>query len=347
MARQYNLKNLNGIHLKAPYDYASYSTDNVSALIQDYDFHPYRSNDLSDFEFINGSYNLVDNTSIYNNNPMGNGFIGDNSKATRSIAVDYTQFKKNNTLVKGEVYYTSFDMYFNFNGDGQNYEVGTSGYTINVDIYAIFGNNKKKLKLSDLKVYDYASATYSGSTSNPVVAGYVNISTSFFDNWVNITTGDTINVSYLPIPHRYDVVKTGGGSMALSWIEGDVSLTGYTTTKIENVSAPSAYNITSFTEPVVTGLDFGSPPIYTIQDQGIAEAPSNVSPFNVMSGYMFKVTAELDASTEELFNSNTCTGNKDFKIMVDYNGRVSQTTVGYVFEEIAAEVDGSGPLPSE
>ena len=51
-----------------------------------------------------------------------------------------------------------------------------------------------------------------------------------------------------------------------------------------------------------------------------------------MSGYMFKVTAELDVSTETLFNSNICTGNKDFKIMVDYNGRVSQTTVAYVNE---------------
>jgi hypothetical protein len=345
MARQYNLKNLNGIHLKAPYDYASYSTGDVSALIQDYDFHPYRSNDLSDFEFINGSYNLVDSTSIYSNKPMGNGFIGDNSKATRTIAVNYTQFKKNNTLVKGEVYYTSFDMYFNFNGDGQNYEVGTTGYTINVDIYAIFGNNKKKLRLSDLKVYDYASATYSGSTSNPVVAGYVDISTSFFNNWVNIT-GDTINVSYLPIPHRYDVVKTSGGSMAVSWIEGNVSLTGYTTTKIETTSSPIAYNIISFSEPVVTGLDFGSPPVYTIKDQGIAEAPSNVTPFNIMSGYMFKVTAELDTSTEELFNSNICTGNKDFKIMIDYNGRISQTTVGYVYDNIELEDGGGDPLPA-
>jgi hypothetical protein len=98
---------------------------------------------------------------------------------------------------------------------------------------------------------------------------------------------------------------------------------------------------------VVTGLDFGSPPVYTIKDQGIAEAPSNVTPFNIMSGYMFKVTAELDTSTEELFNSNTCTGNKDFKIMVDYNGRISQTTVGYVTDEVPVEEDGSGPPPSE
>ena len=329
MARQYNLKNLNGIHLKAPYDYTSYSTNGVvNALIEDYDLHPYRSNDLSDFEFINGVYNLVDKTSDYYDMPMGNGFIGNNSKASRNIAVDYTQFKKNNTLVKGEVYYTSFDMYFNFNGDGQNYNVNSTGYTINVDIYAIFGNNKKKLKLSDLKVYDYASATYSGSTSNPVVAGYVDISTSFFNNWVNIT-GDTINASYLPIPHRYDVQKTSGlGSYTtITYIEGNINDPFYGMYVNLNVYNNSVYNITSFNNPVI--------PTITVTDNGVAEAPSNISPFNIMSGYMFKVTAELDASTEELFNSNTCTGNKDFKIMVDYNGTISQTTVSYVQESIS------------
>jgi hypothetical protein len=65
-----------------------------------------------------------------------------------------------------------------------------------------------------------------------------------------------------------------------------------------------------------------------------------------MSGYMFKVTAELDASTEELFNSNICTGNKDFKIMVDYNGRVSQTTVAYLPETVDIPTTGGGPLPA-
>jgi hypothetical protein len=344
MARQYNLKNLNGIHLKAPYDYTSYNANGINALIEDYDFHPYRSNDLSNFEFINGSYKLVSRTSINNNMPMGNGFIGNNSSASRTIPVNYTQFKKLNTLVKGEVYYTNFDMYFNFNGDGQNYSVGSNGYTIAVDIYAVLGNNKKKLKLSDLKVYDYASATYSGSTSNPVVAGYVDISTSFFDNWVDISS-DTINVSYLPHPHVYDVIKTGGGSMVVSWIEGNASLTGYATTKIQSITEISSNNITSFTRPVVTPFDFVGPePEFDIQDQGLAEEP-NISPFNFMSGYMFKVTAELDTSTEELFNSNTCTGNKEFKIIVDYNGTISQTTVEYVpFQEDIAFID-PGDLP--
>jgi hypothetical protein len=342
MARQYNLKNLNGIHLKAPYDYTSYSTNGVvNALIEDYDLHPYRSNDLSDFEFINGVYNLVDKTSDYYDMPMGNGFIGNNSKASRNIAVDYTQFKKNNTLVKGEVYYTSFDMYFNFNGDGQNYNVNSTGYTINVDIYAIFGNNKKKLKLSNLKVYDYGSATYSGSTSNPVIGGYVDISTSFFDDWVNIN-GDTINVSYLPHPHQYLIENTSGSSLTFEWIEGAVAYPGYGTTQSQTVSSGGNLYITSFSTPIIVGFGFGS---YTMQDQGLAPEP-NISPFNFMSGYMFKVTAELDASTEELFNSNICTGNKDFKIMVDYNGRVSQTTVAYLPETVDIPTTGGGPLPA-
>jgi hypothetical protein len=240
-------------------------------------------------------------------------------------------------------------MYFNFNGDGQNYEVSTTGYTINVDIYAIFGNNKKKLRLSDLKVYDYASATYSGSTSNPVVAGYVDISASFFNNWINIsgtgtTTGDTINVSYLPHPHVYVIENTSASNITFQWIEGDVGQPFYGTSVFSTVSPTGNLYITSFTLPVVTPFDVGPEPEYDIQDRGLAEEP-NISPFNVMSGYMFKVTAELDTSTEELFNSNICTGNKDFKIMVDYNGRISQTTVGYLYDDI--EVDNNPPpLPA-
>ncbi len=338
MARQYNLKNLNGIHLKAPYDYASYNTNGVNALIENYDFHPYRSNDLSDFEFINGSYNLVEKTSDFYNMPMGNGFIGNNSRASRTIAVDYTQFKKINTLVKGEVYYTEFDLYFNFNGDGDNYTVGSNGYTIAVDVYAVFGNNKKKLKLSDLKVYDYAGA-YSGSTSNPYTNGYVNISTSFFNNWVDIS-GDTINVSYLPHPSVYLIENTGISSMSVSWIEGAIGYTGYGTTQTQTVGSGMNLYITSFTTPVISGIGI----TYTMQNQGLAAEP-NISPFNFMSGYMFKVTAQLDASTEQLFNSNICTGNKEFKIIVDYNGTISQTTVGYVYDmESSSSVDG-GPLP--
>jgi hypothetical protein len=339
MARQYNLKNLNGIHLKAPYDYTSYSANGVNALIEDYDFHPYKSNDLSDFESINGSYKLVDKNSIYNNMPMGNGFIGNNSRASRTIPVNYTQFKKLNTLVKGEVYYTSFDMYFNFNGDGQNYTVGSNGYTIAVDVYAVFGNNKKKLKLSDLKVYDYG-VFYTGSTSNPYSYGYIDISTSFFNNWVNIS-GDSINVSYLPHPHRYELINTGGSSMTVSWIEGSVGFPGYATTQTQSVSTGGNLNVVSFTTPVVSGF---ASPTYTIQDQGLAEG-ANISPFNFMSGYMFKVTAELDTSTEELFNSNMCTGNKEFKIIVDYNGTISQTTVEYVYEEENIAVIDPGNLP--
>jgi hypothetical protein len=340
MARQYNLKNLNGIHLKAPYDYASYTTGGVNALIEDYDFYPYKSNDLSDFEFINGSYNLVDKTSAYYNMPMGDGFIGNNSKASRTINVGYTQFKKNNTLVKGEVYYTSFDMYFNFNGEGENYTVNSTGYTINVNIYAIIGNNKKQLKLSNLKVYDYAGA-YSGSTSNPYSNGYVDISTSFFSDYVSIVGGGTeLFASYLPHPHQYVINNNGSSQIGYSWTEGTVGSPNYGNSLGANLAGHSSVTKISFSTPVVAS---GS---YTIQDLGLAPEP-NISPFNFMSGYMFKVTAELDVSTETLFNSNICTGNKDFKIMVDYNGRISQTTVAYVNETFDLPDSAPvGPPPS-
>jgi hypothetical protein len=55
-----------------------------------------------------------------------------------------------------------------------------------------------------------------------------------------------------------------------------------------------------------------------------------VAPFDVMTGPLFRVTAQLDATSEAEFNANICTGNKDFKIMVDYNGKVSKTIITYI-----------------
>jgi hypothetical protein len=339
MARQYNLNNLNGIHLKAHYDYDSYVANGVQhALIENYDLHPYRSNDLSDFEFINGSYRLFTSDSPYYGMPMGNGFIGENSNSTRNLNVEYTQFKKLNTLVKGEIYYTSFDMYFNFNGEAQNYEVNSTGYTINVNIYAIFGNNKKKLKLSNLRVYDYD--VYSGSTDNPYSYGYHDVSTTFFNQWVKITGDTTLHVSYLPHPHQYLIENSGGSNITVSYIEGAIGYSGYATAKSETVSGGGGnLYITSFSTPSISSFGI---PNYTMQDQGLAPEP-NISPFNIMNGYMFRVTAELDASTKELFESNICTGNKDFKIIVDYNGTISQTTVNYVYDNFDI---GTSVLPA-
>lgn len=94
MSRQYNLKNFNGVHLKAPYDYDSYNTNGISALIENFDFYPLKSTDVTDFEFINSSSRLVESTSTYYNKIMGDGFIGDNSYTTRTHDLDYSQIKK-------------------------------------------------------------------------------------------------------------------------------------------------------------------------------------------------------------------------------------------------------------
>ena len=56
MARQFNLNGFNGLHLKAPYDYTTYSTNGLSALIENFDFYPLKSTDLNYFKFIKTSF---------------------------------------------------------------------------------------------------------------------------------------------------------------------------------------------------------------------------------------------------------------------------------------------------
>ena len=110
MARQYNLKNFNGIHLKSPYDYDSYNTNGVSALIENFDLYPLKSTDVTDFHFINSSVRLVDQTSIYYGKILGDGFIGDNLYVTRTHDLTYSQIRKDNELVKGEKYFNDFNL---------------------------------------------------------------------------------------------------------------------------------------------------------------------------------------------------------------------------------------------
>ena len=44
---------------------------------------------------------------------------------------------------------TCFNFYFNFNGtDASGFDIGSTGYTINVSLYVILGNTKRKLKSS-------------------------------------------------------------------------------------------------------------------------------------------------------------------------------------------------------
>ena len=46
-------------------------------------------------------------------------------------------------------------------------------------------------------------------------------------------------------------------------------------------------------------------------------------------GQLFRVTAELDASTKQEFDKNICKGNKDIKIIIDYNGKLAKKTITY------------------
>lgn len=348
MSRQYNLKNFNGVHLKSPYDYDSYSVDGINALIENFDFYPLKSTDVTDFEFINSSSRLVEPTSIYYGKIMGDGFIGDNSYAARTHDLDYSQVKKINELVKGEKYYTKFNFYFNFGGeDAEGFAIGSTGYTINVSLYAILGNTKRKLKLSDLRVYDFANPTYSGTKANPVDAGYITpVVNSIYDDNVNIVS-DNIAMSFLPRPKTYDIINNmgllTGSTINYSYTQGDSSQSNYGEGVGTYIGPSMAVRIISFDEPqLLLSPGLLTPRDYEVVDNGYTS--TEVSPFNVMTGGpLFRVTAQLDATSQAEFDANICKGNKDMKIMVDYNGTIAKTIITY--EQVFYE-DQYTPLPA-
>jgi hypothetical protein len=97
----------------------------------------------------------------------------------------------------------------------------------------------------------------------------------------------------------------------------------------------SGITIISFAPPEIQGLVLASE--YQIIDSGFDM--SEVAPFDVMNGGpLFRVTAQLDTTSKAEFDANICKGNKDFKLMVDYNGTVSKTIITYVQEEISVDI---------
>jgi hypothetical protein len=56
-------------------------------------------------------------------------------------------------------------------------------------------------------------------------------------------------------------------------------------------------------------------------------------------GPLFRVTVETDESTQQEFENNICRGNKDIKIIVDYNGKLAKKTVEFILEEIAVSIN--------
>jgi hypothetical protein len=347
MAKQYNLKDINGLHLKSPYNYNSYNSNGVNALIENFDFYPLKTSDISSFIFINGSYRNVLETSEYHNKIMGNSFIGDNSYTNKTHDLTYTQIKKTKELVKGEKYYVKFDFYFNFDGDAYGFDIGSTGYTINTDLYVVLGNTKRKLKLSNLYIYDFDNPTYSNTTDNPIDEGYKDIGSgnNIYSSNVNIT-GGTINMSYVPDNKIYYVYYKGPGtglnpvvSSNVSYIEANSYSANYGTEVSMSVSSDQVTELKSFNVPTFTSPSNGMV-IELSENQGYG------SPFNVMNGgYLFKVTAELDTTSMAEFDANICKGNKDFKIIVDYNGTFSQTIITY--EDIAYSVIAEETSPFE
>jgi hypothetical protein len=273
---------------------------------------------------------------------MGDGFIGDNLFTNKTHDLPYSQIKKINELVKGEKYYTNFNFYFNFGGeDADGFDLNSTGYTITVSLYAILGNTKRKLKLSDLRVYNYKSSTYSGTTSNPVDAGYVPLSTtgySIYNSNVELDT-DNISASFYPRPRLYDIINNTSDVFDYNFIQGDSGQTNYGQAVGVSFAGPGSSRRSSFLQTPewdLIGPGYTENIDYKIVDNGFD--PTEISPFNVMTGPLFRVTAQLDATSEAEFNANICTGNKDFKIMVDYNGTVSKTIITYEPFDVSVDV---------
>ena len=342
MYKQYNLKDINGLHLKSPYDYNSYSAKGLDSLIENFDFYPLKSSDLNRFIFINGSYRSVPETSKYHNKIMGNAFIGDNSYTNRTHNLSHTQIRKTNELVKGEKYYTKFDFYFNFDGDAYGFEVGDSGYNIVTSLYAVLGNNKRKLKLSNLCVYDFNNPLYQNTTENPLEEGYVPIGLgNIYSNNVSIS-GDDIDVSYIPESKEYQIGYKGIGfpsppvTSSVTYIEANEYSVNFGSSISITLSSDQFYAIKSFNTPT-----FNTPSNGFVID--LFENQLGGSPFSVMrGGYLFRVTAELDTSSLSEFDANICKGGKDMKIIVDYNGTFSQTIITY--EQSAYQASSSVSL---
>jgi len=339
MVKQYNLKNINGLHLKSPYSYDTYNTKGLDALIENFDFYPVKGDDTSKFKFINGTYRSVPPVSEFHNKIMGDAFIGDNSYTNRTHDQTYTQIKKVNELVKGEIYYTKFDFYFNYDGDAYGFEVGDAGYQISTSLYAVLGNTKRKLKLSNLLIYDFNNPIYENTTDNPVDEGYVTITDPIYSNNVSIS-GDDITMSYIPNFKTYSIYyKVGVSGLPnppvtsnVSYIEADSNSINYGNQTTLIVNSDQAFAIKSFNTPT-----FSTPSNGMVID--LLSDEFKGSPFSVMNGgYLFKVTAELDASSLSEFNNNICKGNKDFKIIADYNGTFSQTIITYepIYEAVSA-----------
>jgi hypothetical protein len=199
------------------------------------------------------------------------------------------------------------------------------------------GNTKRKLKLTDLRVYDVANNAT--TLSNPVDSGYIAIPAgSIYDDNVNLVSNDIV-MSFFPRPKAYDIYNNSSiGTLFYTYVEGDSGSINYGDGVSASIGPLSAMRRISFSKPTSLSND--------IQIVDVGFEPTEVSPFNVMTGPLFRVTAELDTSSESEFDSNICTGNKEYKIMVDYNGTFSKTIITYEMESYQDYTPSVGPLPA-
>jgi hypothetical protein len=135
-------------------------------------------------------------------------------------------------------------------------------------------------------------------------------------------------MSFYPRPKTYDIINNTSDILSYNFIQGDSDQPNYGQLVTNSSTGPASARRISFQKPVISSPGYTENVDYQIVDNGFES--TEVAPFDVMTGPLFRVTAQLDATSEAEFNANICTGNKDFKIMVDYNGKVSKTIITYI-----------------
>lgn len=133
-----------------------------------------------------------------------------------------------------------------------------------------------------------------------------------------------------------------GSPISYTYIQGDSDSINYGAGISASINPSSATRLISFDEPQL----YLSPGLVTPRDYEIIDngyTATELGPFDVMDGGpLFRVTAELDTTSQAEFDANICKGNKDMKIMVDYNGTIAKTIITY--EQVTYEEDFT-PLP--
>lgn len=158
MGKQFKLMGSDGLYLTYRPSVAVTSSNYMTQMLQDNDFFPKTANDAALYSFKNSKY--VDPGTI----------IGSNALSSANSSLTHTEIKNPNQLILNEVYYNTFNFYFNFTGSqlfGYTPGGGISGADfsaylnrLRIKIYAQLGNNLVSLNFSNLQFWHYGISAW-------------------------------------------------------------------------------------------------------------------------------------------------------------------------------------------